>query len=117
MGSEEDDLLWQLRATDDRGQLAHKLAFVYGEIPPGFEQVFPAVGRSPRPLTAGRSYYVGAAGPKAVYRSVFALPISSDEAAGLMWANPPVQKTEEPQPGPVTTAPSRIAPIPGPDTH
>jgi hypothetical protein len=116
MGSEEDDLLWQLEATDSRGELAHKLAFVYGEVPPGFAQVFPAVGRCPRPLTPGRSYYVGAAGPKAVYRSVFALPISSDEAARLRSANPPVPEADVPQPGPVTTGPSRIAPIPKPGT-
>lgn len=81
IGSEKDDLLWHLQSTDGFGELARSLAFVYGQVPPGWVQVFPAEGVRPKPFVAGRSYYVGAVGPEAVYRLVFALPLSPEEAA------------------------------------
>jgi len=88
IGSNEDDLLWQLQAADDFGELACGLAFVYGQVPAGWQQVFPAEGARPKPLAAGRSYYVGAGGPKSVYRVVFALPLSMEEAAERRRSSP-----------------------------
>lgn len=82
IGSKEDDLLWQLQAADDFGQLARNLAFVYGQVPSDWSQTFPAEGAKPKPLVPGRSYYVGAGGPEYVYRVVFALPLSPGELAG-----------------------------------
>jgi hypothetical protein len=82
IGSKEDDLLWQLQAADDFGQLARSLAFVYGQVPSGWSQTFPAEGAKPKLLVPGRSYYVGAGGPEYVYRVVFALPLSPGELAG-----------------------------------
>lgn len=97
VGSEEDDLVWHLQATDSLGALTHNLAFVYGEAPPGFQQVYPPAGVMPKPLAPGRSYYVGATGPNAVYRVVFALPLSPEEA---MQRRPPAA------PPPPASAPS-----------
>ncbi len=81
IGSEKDDLLWHLHSADGLGDSARSLAFVYGQVPSGWVQAFPADGVRPKALVAGRSYYVGAVGPKAVYRVVFALPLSPEEAA------------------------------------
>jgi hypothetical protein len=77
IGSEKDDLLWHVQAVSSRGELTHRLAFVYGRVPPGFTQLYPENGVPPKPLKTGRSYYVGATGPKAAYRVVFALPESA----------------------------------------
>jgi hypothetical protein len=111
IGSEEDDLLWQLQATDASGKLAHKLAFVYGEVPPGFTQVFPAVGKAAKSLIAGRSYYVGATGPNAVYRAVFALPIGPEEASRRSTSRP-ARAADTPITEPVTSSPSHSLPAP-----
>ncbi|HVP11924.1 MAG TPA: hypothetical protein VMV94_12150 [Phycisphaerae bacterium] len=114
IGSEEDDLLWQLQATSDRGELAHKLAFVYGQVPPGFAQVFPAVGTAPKPLIPGRSYFVGAVGPKAVYRAVFALPVSPEEAPHRRPGRQSSSDPGEPSSQPASSRPSRISLTPPP---
>jgi hypothetical protein len=115
IGSEEDDLLWQVQATSAEGELAHKLAFVYGEVPPAFMQVSPPPGKAPKPLIGGRAYYVGAIGPKAVYRAVFALPISPAEVSHRERTTSPAPDQESPSTMPATSHPSRIAPIPKPD--
>ncbi len=80
IASEEDDCIWQLAATNAGGELANRLAFVFGDVPPGFIQVHPTDNARPKPLISKRSYYVAATGSQAVYRAVFALPVSSIEA-------------------------------------
>ncbi len=75
VASDEDGLLWKLEATDPGGVAAQELAIVYGEAPDGFFQVEPQNNTRPRHLTRGRVYYVGATGPGAVFRAVFALPV------------------------------------------
>ncbi len=83
IGSDADELLWQLESVDPAGEPARRLAFIYGRVPPGFSQVHPKDSVPPKALEPGRSYYVGATGPgdDAVYRMVFALSISPEEAA------------------------------------
>ena len=74
LASEEDGLLWEIRATDPDGCSAHQLAIVYGDVPTGFYQVAPGENARPPRLRCGRTYYVGATGSSSVYRAVFALP-------------------------------------------
>lgn len=80
VASEEDGLLWQVESAEGEGEPADRLAFVYGQPPPGFRQVHPAEGAAPQTLMSGRSYFVAATGPKNVYRVVFALPQRAEEA-------------------------------------
>lgn len=80
IASEEDGAVWELRSETMDGVPARKLAIIYGEPPPGFVQVTPAKGTHVRALVPGRTYYVGAVGPTAVYRIVFALPVAYWEA-------------------------------------
>ncbi len=75
VASDEDGLLWKLEATNPAGQAAQELVIVYGEAPDGFSQVEPQGNARPKMLTRGRVYYVGATGPGAVFRAVFALPV------------------------------------------
>ena len=82
----KDELVWHLRSSDPGGELARQLAIIYGRVPPGFEQVFPQKGNGPVPLQRDRNYYVAAAGPSAVYRMVFSLPL---EAAEFTQPKPP----------------------------
>lgn len=75
LASDEDGVVWQLRSADAVGVQTRELAIVFGEVPMGFAQVFPAQELSPEKLKAGRTYYVGATGPKDErYKAVFALP-------------------------------------------
>lgn len=94
IASEEDGAIWQLRSEDSEGQPARELAIIYGRLPPGFVQEFPAGSTAPVPLQRGRTYYVAAGGPRAVYRMVFALPITALEH-------------EHPRPTTTTSAPAR----------
>lgn len=75
VASDEDGLLWKLDATDPDGVAARELAIVYGETPDGFFQAEPPGNARPKSLTRGRVYFVGATGPEAVFRAVFALPV------------------------------------------
>lgn len=83
IGSDKDELLWHLETSRSTGEPADRLAFIYGQVPPGFRQLVPAGDAPPQPLKTGRTYYVAAVGPRAVYRMVFSLPQSPLEA-GLM---------------------------------
>jgi len=83
IGSDKDELLWHMEASSSAGEPANRLAFVYGQVPPGFRQLVPAGDTPPQPLKTGQTYYVAAVGPRAVYRMVFSLPQSPLEA-GLM---------------------------------
>ncbi|QDV89040.1 hypothetical protein RAS2_01010 [Phycisphaerae bacterium RAS2] len=74
VASDEEGAVWQLAAESAEGVPARELAIVYGELPRGFVQTVPTSGRPPR-LMEGRTYYVGAGGPRSVYRIVFALPL------------------------------------------
>jgi len=79
IADDRDELVWHLQADDETGRLAHKLAFIYGREPPGFHQVFPLEGAPPPPLVRGRTYFIAAGGPRAVYRMAFSLPVDSRE--------------------------------------
>ncbi|MFQ5429664.1 MAG: hypothetical protein ACE5E1_05065 [Phycisphaerae bacterium] len=92
IASNEDGELWELRSTDPGGEPARRLTFVYGEVPPGFFQVFPADDARPKPLRPGRTYFVGATGPASTFRAVFALPVGRSGPptdAGLLPTLPP----------------------------
>lgn len=80
IANDQDELVWQLAATEGGGAEARGFAIVYGEPPRGFEQVFPEKGERPRPLIRGRTYFVAAGGGSNVYRMVFALPQDPLEA-------------------------------------
>jgi len=80
IASKQDGALWEIRTTDPDGLAAHRLAIIYGQIPPGFYQVVPDDNAHPPPLRAGRNYFVGATGPDATFRAVFALPIQAGTA-------------------------------------
>lgn len=80
VASEEDGLLWQVESSKGEGELADRLAFIYGQPPPGYRQVHPVEGTAPKSLISGRSYFVAATGPKDVYRVVFALPQRAEES-------------------------------------
>ena len=75
IASEEDGPVWELHSEAPKGVLARNLGIVYGEVPPGFYQTFPDQNKHPVQLGMGRTYYVAAGGPKALYRLAFALPI------------------------------------------
>jgi hypothetical protein len=75
IASEEDGCVWELRSAADGGEPARQLAFIYGEVPPGFVQLTPEKAARPRALVAGRTYFVAAGGASHVYRIVFALPV------------------------------------------
>jgi len=79
IASDEDGAVWELRSTDPSGLPARQLAIIYGRVPSGFYQVVPDENAAPKALRHGRIYYVGATGPKAVFRTVFSLPISPQE--------------------------------------
>ncbi len=74
--SEQGELLWQLKSTSAQGELAHRLAFVYGRVPPGFTQVHPGEAQAPEPPEPGRVYYVAAGGQDSLYRMAFSLPVT-----------------------------------------
>jgi hypothetical protein len=75
----KEELVWHLKSAAPGGELARQLAFIYGRVPPGFEQLFPEKNKAPSPLQRDRTYYVAAAGPSAVYRLIFTLPVEADE--------------------------------------
>lgn len=75
IASEADGPVWQLQADDSLGVPARQLAFVYGQIPPGFIQIFPDNAARPKALKPARNYFVAAGGPKAVFKMVFAVPV------------------------------------------
>jgi hypothetical protein len=100
IASQEDELLWELRAVAAAGEPTDRLAFVYGQVPPDFEQVFPKGGASPKPLVAGRSYFVGVTGPREAYRVAFALPVHA-----LDWQQDRLRAGEPPS-SPPTTGPT-----------
>ena len=72
--SEPSEPLWELRATTLRGRPADELAIVYGDVPIGFEQVYPPGGASPRPMVVGMNYLVAAAAGHHLYRLVVGVP-------------------------------------------
>ncbi len=76
IASEEDGPIWQLQSIDEFGLAARNLIFDYGRVPAGFVQIFPEDGRRPTSLRTHRTYFVAAGGPNAVYRIVFAMPVS-----------------------------------------
>ncbi len=78
--SEAGELLWQLESTSVQGELAHRLAFVYGRVPPGFTQVYPGEAQPPEQPETGRVYYVAAGGQDSLYRMAFSLPLTLREA-------------------------------------
>jgi hypothetical protein len=82
------ELVWYLKSVSEKGELAHRLAFIYGRVPPDFYQVFPKEGRAARPLEPGRVYYIGAGGDEVVYRMAFSLPVDS-RALTTRRAGPP----------------------------
>jgi hypothetical protein len=96
IATEEDGAIWQLQAPVDDGPLARNFVITYGEVPPGFMQVFPEKQDPPAPLRTGRRYFVAAAGPASVYRMVFSMPIGPRDL--LSGGPPPASATEEPQP-------------------
>lgn len=75
IASEADGPIWQLESADAIGVPAKQLAFLYGEVPPGFVQLFPEQARRPIRLKPSRNYFVAAGGPKAVFKMVFAVPV------------------------------------------
>ena len=75
IASEEDGAVWELRSASSEGEPARHLAFILGEVPPGFVQLTPEKAARVRPLVPGRTYFVAAGGPSHVYRIVFALPV------------------------------------------
>lgn len=77
MASEEDGAVWELRSSSPDGEPARQLAFIYGEVPPGFVQLAPDKAARVHPLVVGRTYFVAAGGPSHVYRIVFALPVDT----------------------------------------
>ncbi|HKQ47447.1 MAG TPA: hypothetical protein VJZ71_05220 [Phycisphaerae bacterium] len=77
IASEEDGGIWVLRSATSEGEPARQLAFVFGEVPPGFVQLTPDKAARVRPLVVGRTYFVAAGGPTYVYRIVFALPVDT----------------------------------------
>lgn len=74
IASARDELMWQLASVDDSGVAAEEFAVVYGQIPPGFRQVFPAENKAPRSLAPRTNYYAACGDSRQVYRIVFALP-------------------------------------------
>lgn len=76
IASEEDGPIWQLESIDSRGLAAKQLVIEYGRVPAGFAQVYPEGGLRPRSLQTRRNYFVAAGGQRAVYRIVFAMPIT-----------------------------------------
>ena len=80
LASNEDGGSWELESDDPHGVPARQLAIIYGEPPPGFHQITPKDSARPAALELGRTYYVAAAGPKSIYRMVFALPLDTLEA-------------------------------------
>ena len=79
IADDKDELIWHLKSSDPRGELAHQLAFVYGRVPPGFYQVFPEKDKAPSELRRDRTYYVAAGGERALYRMAFSLPVTALE--------------------------------------
>lgn len=75
IASEEEGPIWQLEAATGQGVKARQLAILFGRVPSGFVQTFPAQAEKPRRLKPGRNYFVAAGGPKAVFKVVFAVPI------------------------------------------
>lgn len=75
--TEAGELVWYLKSVSEKGEFAHRLAFIYGRVSPGFYQVFPEEGRSAKPLEPGRIYYIAAGGDEVVYRMAFSLPVDS----------------------------------------
>lgn len=67
---------WELRAIEPPGVPARQLAFVYGEVPKGFYQVYPQQDAKPQPLRIGEIYLVGATGTVTDYQASFALPVN-----------------------------------------
>lgn len=80
MASNEDGAVWELESDDPGGVAARQLAMIYGEIPPGFHQITPVGSARAPALISGRTYFAAAAGPRSVYRIVFALPLDTLEA-------------------------------------
>jgi len=75
VASEEDDVVWRLRAEAETGVSARGLAVTFGAPPAGFTQIVPEETSRPKPLVPGRNYYVAAGGETNVYRVIFALPV------------------------------------------
>lgn len=77
IGTEDDSQVnWHLKSSLPSGEPADNLAFVYGQVPPGFYQVVPKEDEAPKPLEPGHNYLVAAGGDEQVYRIVLALPVS-----------------------------------------
>jgi len=55
-GGEKDYYMWQLDPSGDYSVFG--LSITYGVVPNGFKQVYPANGKSPKPLKEGKFYSV-----------------------------------------------------------
>ena len=88
----EQESIWQLESTSERGTSARELAIVYGEVPDGFRQVFPEDNDKPKELQQHLTYFVAAGGKKALYRIVFSLPV---EPLELHYPPPPASQPNE----------------------
>lgn len=95
LASESDGLLWEIRALTPDGHPVRGFAIIYGDVPEGFHQIAPEGDARPRPLRSGRTYYVGATGPKSVYRTVFALPVEPMGKLGDPGFLPGVRSVED----------------------
>lgn len=95
IASEEDGAVWELRSTDPSGLPARRLAIIYGQVPSGFYQVLPSENVAPAALRKGRLYFVGATGPKAGFRTVFALPIGPRGSPGSSNSSPQAKSHDD----------------------
>jgi len=80
-GEDDDSVWWHVKSVAPEGEPADDLAFVYGQVPPGFRQVYPKDDAAPQPLEPGRNYLVAAGGRHHLYRVVFALPVAVSQPA------------------------------------
>ena len=70
----QDEVIWQIKATSERGVPAQHLAIDFGKTPDDFAQVLPEQNQSPARLKPGKTYFVAAGGSQCTYRIVFSLP-------------------------------------------
>ena len=73
----QEEVIWQIKATSDRGVPAQNLEIDFGRTPDDFAQVLPEQNKSPAKLTPGRTYFVAAGGSQCLYRIVFSLPVDA----------------------------------------
>jgi len=79
IASDQDGRIWELKSASPRGVGANQLALLYGRTPEAFTQSYPAGNERPGRLVRGRTYYVAAGGPRALYKMAFALPVTGWE--------------------------------------